>query len=131
MNRSELATEFNIYPWDVDDWLLWGCPAIKMRTLWEFDLEKVRIWLGKERIKIKRVRRRHPSRRPVFDLRWFGDRCPICIERGFPGDRAGRIYTMGEVLEGEWHLRRTGIPCGHSIFLKQMRIMRPSARKGR
>jgi hypothetical protein len=131
MNRSELAAQFNIYPWDVDDWLLWGCPVKKLRTLWEFDLEKVKIWLEKEKIKINRDRRRHPSTRPAFDLRWFGGRCPICIERGFPGEKAGRVYTMGEVLEGEWHLRRTGIPCGHSIFLKQMRFWGPSASKGR
>jgi hypothetical protein len=131
MNRSELATEFNIYPWDVDDWLLWGCPAKRVRSLWEFDLEKVRNWLEMKKIKVHRIRRRHSYKKPVFNLSWVGDRCPICIERGFAGQSAGRVYTMGEVLEGEWHLRRTGIPCGHSIFLPHIRILRASAGKGR
>jgi len=39
------------------------------------------------------------------------------MDRGFSGDKAGRVYTLGKVLEGEWHLRKTGIPCGHSAYL--------------
>ncbi len=117
MNREELAKELNVWPWDVDDWLLLGCPAKKIGTGWEFDLEKVKVWLEIKKIKIKRIKPQHPSTRPVFDQRWFKGRCPICIDRGIPEERAGRLYTLGEVLEGEWHFRRAGIPCGHSIYL--------------
>jgi len=117
MNRKELAKEFDVWPWDVDDWLLWGCPAKKIRTDWDFEFEKVKIWLGTQKIKIKRIKPHHLSTRPLFDQRWFGGRCPICIDRGFPGEKAGMVYTLGEVSEGEWHLRRTGIPCGHSAYL--------------
>ncbi len=129
MNRTELAGALNTHPWEVDDWLLWGCPAKKTRNLWDFDLEKVRNWLESEKIKAHRLQRNHPSKRLVFDLGWLGDRCPICMKRGFFGERAGKVYTMGEVLEGEWHLRRTGIPCGHSVFLPPPIIMRSSPRK--
>ena len=45
MNRDELAKELDVQPWYVDDWLLWGCPAIKIRTQWQFDIEQVRSWL--------------------------------------------------------------------------------------
>ena len=117
MNRNDLAKELGVSPWDVDDWLLLGCPAKKHRTAWEFDIEQVRIWLKTERI---RVRRNKPSHRPTrfpLDQRWFGGRCPICADRGFPGEKAGRLYTLGEVLEGEWHLSRTGVPCGHSAYV--------------
>ena len=117
MNRKELAKELNVWPWDVDDWLLLGCPAKKIRIGWEFDLEKVKVWLKIEKIKIKRIKPKHSSTRLIFDQRWFKGRCPICIDKGFPGEKAGRLYTLGEVLEGEWHLRRTGIPCGHSMYL--------------
>ena len=117
MNRNEVAAALDVGPWDVDEWLLLGCPARKLRTLWEFDLEKVRAWLEIEKIKIIRIRKQHRPTRRVIDVRWFGERCPICIERGFPGEKAGKVYTMGEMLGREWHLRRTGIPCGHSTFL--------------
>ncbi len=49
MNRNELAKELNVQPWDIDDWLLWGCPAEKIRTAWEFDLEKVKICLDQNK----------------------------------------------------------------------------------
>ena len=52
MNRNELAKEFDVQPWDVDDWLLWGCPAEKIRKDWDFDLEKAKIWLETQKIKI-------------------------------------------------------------------------------
>jgi hypothetical protein len=116
MNRNELAKELNVRPWEVDDWLLCGCPARKNRDEWMFDLEKMKIWLATRKIKKKRMRP-HSRRRPFFDQRWFGGRCPICVDRGFSGEKAGRVYTMGEVMAGEWHLRRIGIPCGHSAYL--------------
>ena len=121
MNRNELAKELNVWPWDVDDWLLWGCPVKKIRSEWEFEFDQVKFWLRNEKIKIKRIASNHllPAR-PFLDQRWFEKRCPICIERGFPGEKAGRLYTFGEIFEGEWHLRRTGIPCGHSANLKYM-----------
>jgi hypothetical protein len=113
MNRNELAKELGVWPWNVDDWLLWGCPAIKLGKGWKFDIEKVRMWFQAERIKIKGMKRIH-STMPAFDQRWFRERCPICIDKGFSGGKAGRVYTLGEVSDGEWHLRRTGVPCGHS-----------------
>jgi anti-sigma28 factor (negative regulator of flagellin synthesis) len=123
MNRNELAKELKVPPWDIDSWLLRGCPARKVRSTWEFDLDKIRIWLESEKVKIKRTSPQHLSSRAEFDKRWFRGRCPICIERGFAGDQAGRVYTLGEVSEGEWHLRRTGIPCGHSAYLKPEQIL--------
>ena len=129
MNRNELAKELNVWPWDVDDWLLQGCPARKLANAWEFTLERVEIWLETEEIKIKRIRPQHPPERPMFDQRWLRGRCPICIDRGFPGERAGRVYTLGEVSEGEWHLRRTGIPCGHSAYLNHKKLLSSSLPK--
>jgi hypothetical protein len=117
MNRNELAKELKVWPWDVDDWLLLGCPVRKILRQWEFDVERVKIWLKNEKIKFKRIQPRHLPTRPSLDQRWFGKRCPICTDRGFPGEKAGRVYTLGEISEGEWHLRRTGIPCGHSAYL--------------
>jgi hypothetical protein len=131
MNRKELAKELNVRPWDIDDWLLWGCPAEKIRTAWEFDLEKVRIWLETAKIKIKRMNPRHSPTTATFDQRWFRGRCPICIDRGFPREKAGRVYTSGEVSQGEWHLRITGIPCGHSAFLNHWKILGSSRSKGK
>lgn len=122
MNRNELAKELNVSPWDIDDWLLWGCPAKKIRSEWEFDFEQVKFWLKSERIRIKPIRRRRLPERPLLDRRWFGNRCPVCTDRGFPGEKAGRLYTLGEVYEGEWHLRRAGIPCGHSANLNYLRL---------
>ena len=117
MNRNELAKELDVWPWEVDDWLLLGCPAKKNRTVWDFDLWKVNIWLETEKIKIKRVEHHHLPTKPLFDQRWFGERCPVCIDRGIPREKAGRVYTLGEVTDGKWHIRRTGIPCGHSAYL--------------
>jgi len=114
MNRDELAKELDVRAWDVDDWLLFGCPAEKIRRQWEFDLERVKIWLKTEKIKIRRITPHYLPTRPLLDQRWFGKRCPICADRGFPGEKAGRLYIFGEIFEGQWHLRRTGIPCGHS-----------------
>ena len=51
MNREELAKEFGVQPWSVDDWLLLGCPAQKIRMSWEFDLERVRTWIKIEKIR--------------------------------------------------------------------------------
>jgi hypothetical protein len=131
MSRNELAKELNVWPWDIDDWLLRGCPAKKIRTGWEFDLEKVEIWLETEKIKIRRMRPHHLPTRPIFDQRWFRQRCPICIDRGFPEEKAGRVYTLGEISEGEWHLRRTGIPCGHSAYLNYTELLGSSPGKGK
>ena len=117
MNRNELAKELRVWPWVVDEWLLLGCPAKKDRLVWDFNIEQVKIWLKAEKIRIKRIQPKPSPRSSPLDIRWFGGRCPICIDRGFPGEKAGRLYTLGEVLEGEWHLRRTGIPCGHSMYL--------------
>jgi hypothetical protein len=114
MNRDELAKELDVQPWHVDDWLLLGCPAIKIRTQWQFSIEQVKSWLKTERIRVKRMKSDHSPQRPLFDQRWLGKRCPICTDRGFPGEKAGRLYVLGEIFEGEWHLRKTGFPCGHS-----------------
>lgn len=114
MNRDELAKELDVHPWDVDDWLLLGCPANKIRMQWEFNLEQVKIWLNSKKVKIKRMKPYALAPRTLFDQRWFGIRCPICSDRGFPGEKAGLLYSFGEIFEGKWHLRKTGIPCGHS-----------------
>ncbi len=126
MNRDELAKKLNVWPWDVDSWLLRGCPAKKDLSVWEFDLEKMKTWLAGEKVKIKRTKPQHPFSRPKFDYRWFSGRCPICIDRGFSGEQAGRVYTMGEGSDGEWHLRRTGIPCGHSAYINPKEILTSS-----
>jgi len=130
MDRNELAKTLNVDPCNVDSWLLLGCPAKKIRRRWEFDLERVKNWLEIEKIKIKGKPQHSPSR-PEFDQRWFKRRCPICIDRGFSGEKAGRIYTLGEVSGGEKHLRRTGIPCGHSAYLNRMEILSYSHSKNR
>jgi hypothetical protein len=131
MNRNELAQEFNVRPWDVDDWLLWGCPAKKIRREWEFNVEKVKTWLETEKIKIKPRRPQNLPSKPIFDCRWFTSRCPVCTDRGFLGEKAGRVYTLGEVSEGGWNLRRTGIPCGHSAYLNSVEILSASQLKDR
>lgn len=115
MSRKELAKELGVTPWTIDDWLLKGCPAIKIRSQWEFDLDQVKNWLKTEKIRIRRVKPL-PSF-PHFNERWLGKRCPLCIDRGFPGEKAGLLYNFGEVLGGRWQLRRTGIPCGHSQII--------------
>jgi len=65
MNRNELAKELNVWPWDIDDWLLWGYPAKKFRTEWQFDLERVKIWLEKQKVSIKRIRPQPSSSTPT------------------------------------------------------------------
>ena len=114
MNRDELAKELDVPAWHVDEWLLLGCPANKVRMQWEFNLEQVEIWLKSEKIKVKRMKPYALAPKTLFDPRWLGVRCPICSDRGFPGQKAGRLYSSGEIFEGKWHLRKTGIPCGHS-----------------
>jgi len=131
MDRNELAKALNVDPCNVDSWLLLGCPAKKLWRSWEFDLERVKNWLEIKKIKAKRNKPQHSPSRAEFDQRWFKGRCPICIDRGFSGEKAGRVYTLGEVLEGEKHLRRTGIPCGHSAYLNRIEILRFSAQKNR
>ena len=69
MNRNELAKEFSVWPWDVDDWLLLGCPAKKIGMQWEFNIEKVKFWLRNGKIKIKPVRSHHAPIRPRLDRR--------------------------------------------------------------
>ena len=131
MNRTDLARELNVWPWDIDDWLLRGCPARKFRNRWEFDLDRIKLWLETGKIRIKPIKVQHSSSRLSFDQRWFKGRCPICIDRGFPAEKAGRVYTLGEVSEGEWHLRRTGIPCGHSAYVNHTEILSSSHVKNR
>lgn len=117
MNRGELAKELGVSPWTIDDWLLRGCPAIKIRTQWEFDLDQVKNWLRTEKIRIRKIKPAPALSSSVGSERWLGKRCPICVDRGFPGEKAGMLYNFGEVFAGRWHLRRTGIPCGHSQYL--------------
>ncbi len=119
MNRNDLAKELKVSPWDVDDWLLWGCPAEKIRSIWDFNLRQVKDWLRTEKIKLKRIRSRHLSERPLLDERWLGKSCPVCMDNGFPEEEAGRLYTLGRNVEGKWHIVRSGFPCGHSSdFMK-------------
>lgn len=115
MNRNDLARELGVWPCKVDEWLLQGCPARQSGKEWEFNIYKVRIWLEAARIQVGRMTAK-PSGRP-FNEGWLSPRCPICIDRGFPGEKAGKVYTLGEFVDGKWHLRRTGIPCGHSAYV--------------
>jgi hypothetical protein len=57
----------------------------------------------------------NPKKSQLFDRGWIEKRCPICREKGFSGDAAGLLYTLGEVVMGEWRFRRVGYPCGHSV----------------
>jgi len=120
MSRDELAKEFDVQPWDIDDWLLLGCPAKKIRLQWDFEVDQVKGWLKIKKIKWRRIHLDLLPTKPLFDDRWFGKRCPICTDRGFPGEKAGRLYVLGEIFEGEWHLRKTGFPCGHSQNLNYL-----------
>lgn len=117
MSREELAQELGVTPWTIDDWLLRGCPAIKIRTQWEFNLDEVKNWLKTEKIRIRKKRPIFLQSGSIFSERWLEKRCPLCIARGFAGEKAGLLYNFGEVIAGRWHLRRTGIPCGHSQIL--------------
>jgi hypothetical protein len=98
MNRKELAKELDVSPCDVDDWLLLGCPSRKIRREWEFEIEPVKCWLRSKKIAVKRVNPQAFPKKPVFDQRWFGGRCPICADRGFPGEKTGRLYNFGEIF---------------------------------
>lgn len=123
MNRADLAEELRVDPWEIDDWLLRGCPVKKTLATWDFDLARIKNWIKGEGIKISRRRRHSPKLSPI-DQRWFGGRCPVCIDRGFPGEKAGKVYTFGEVSEGKWHFRRTGVPCGHSVYLNSYHLFK-------
>ena len=114
MTRNQLAEEMNVAPWDVDDWLLLGCPVEKILSQWVFKIEAVREWLKENKIKIKPTFPSN-SKPPQFDSGWIDKRCPICREKGFPGEAAGLLYTLGEIVMGEWRFRRVGYPCGHSV----------------
>jgi hypothetical protein len=98
MNRNELAKELTVWPWDVDDWLLSGCPAKKFRTSWDFDLEQVKTWLEGQKIKIKRIRPQPSSKKPTIDPHWFG---------------GGMSHMYGERLP--WRKGRKGLHDGGSI----------------
>ena len=93
MNRDELAKELDVPPWDVDDWLLLGCPANKIRIQWEFNLEQVIIWLKNEKIRIKRMNPYSPMPGTLFDQRWFGKRCPICSVPKVPMPLSRKLKT--------------------------------------
>ena len=121
MNRNDLATELRVWPWDVDNWLLWGCPGKKFGRVWEFDIDKVKKWLRTDKIKIKGIKSGHLSERGSFGDRWLGNRCPECIEKGFAEEEAGRLYTIPGIVGGECYLRRSGFPCGHLSGLYETR----------
>ncbi len=72
MNRNELSKELSVWPWVVDDWLLLGCPAKKDGLVWDFNIERVKIWLKAEKIRIKRIKPNHSPRRSPLDQRRFG-----------------------------------------------------------
>jgi hypothetical protein len=131
MNRNELAKEMDVSPCDVDNWLLRGCPARKTRREWEFEIEPVKFWLNNEKISIRRINHRALRKKPSFDRRWFGGRCPICADRGFSGEKAGRLYNFGGVFEKKLLLRRVGIPCGHSQEVNIPTAMRQSPKTPR
>jgi len=114
MNRNELAEELNVSPWDIDDWLLWGCPAEKFLSQWNYNLQAVERWLKKNKIKIKKVVQPLPKEAKA-DHNWLTQRCPQCREKGFPGEQAGLLCTYGEIVMGRWRFRRVGYPCGHSM----------------
>jgi hypothetical protein len=37
------------------------------------------------------------------------------MEKGFLGEKAGLLCTLGELVMGRWYWRRVGYPCGHSM----------------
>jgi hypothetical protein len=114
MNRNELAEELNVYPWDVDDWLLWGCPAEKCLSQWNFNSQSVEKWLKENKVRIKK-RAKSISKEPESGNGWLNQRCPKCMEKGFRGEKAGLLFTFGEIVLGRWYFRRVGYPCGHSM----------------
>ena len=114
MTRNEIAEELKVEPWDVDDWLLKGCPAEKLLSRWIFDLDAVERWLKKNKVKIKHTVKSPPKKLKSNDG-WLDRRCPKCMEKGFLGERAGLLCTLGELVMGRWYWRRVGYPCGHSM----------------
>ena len=114
MNRNELAEELDVYPWDVDDWLLWGCPGEKFLSQWNFNVQSVEKWLKENKIKIKK-RTKSILKERGSENGWMNERCPKCMEKGFIGEKAGLLCTLGEIVMGRWYLRRVGYPCGHSV----------------
>lgn len=114
MNREELAAELNVSPWDIDDWLLWGCPAEKFLSQWIFNIRTVEGWLKTNRIRIRRTAKPMPKEPGAGDD-WLSRRCPKCREKGFPGEQAGLLCTDKEIVMGRWRFRRVGYPCGHSM----------------
>jgi hypothetical protein len=91
MNRKELGKELDVSACNVDDWLLLGCLSRKIRSKWEFEIEPVKFYLRTNKIAVKRVNLQAFPKKPVFDQRWFGGRCPICAVRWFLGEIAGRL----------------------------------------
>ena len=114
MTRKEIAEQFHVEPWDVDDWLLKGCPAEKLLSQWIFDLQAVERWLKDNHIRPKGDGKRR-RKKPLSDVAWLDKRCPQCMEKGFFGEEAGLLVTLGEVVMGRWYWRRVGYPCGHSM----------------
>jgi len=114
MTRNEIAKQLKVEPWDVDDWLLRGCPAERLLSQWNFDMPAVQKWLKDQKIRTKRNGKFKPTS-PRFDHGWLRTRCPKCMERGFQGEKAGLLCTLGELVMGRWYLRRVGYPCGHSM----------------
>ena len=114
MNRNELAEELNVSPWDVNDWLLWGCPAEKFLSQWNFNVQAVKKGLKENKVKIKQTAKPHPKE-PGSGNGWLNKRCPKCREKGFLGEKAGLLCTLGEIIMGRWYFRRVGYPCGHSM----------------
>ena len=114
MTRKEIAEQLHVEPWDVDDWLLKGCPAEKLLSQWIFDLQAVQRWLKDNNIRLKGNGKRR-RRKPRSDVAWLDKRCPQCMEKGFFGEEAGLLVTLGEVFRGRWYWRRVGYPCGHSM----------------
>ncbi len=114
MNRKELAEELSVAPWDIDDWLLWGCPAEKLLSQWNFNVQAVERWLKENNIKISKAAQPLPKASRA-DLHWLNRRCPKCREKGFSGEQAGLLCTDKEIVMGRWRFRRVGYPCGHSM----------------
>ncbi len=116
MTRNEIAEQLDVEAWDVDDWLLKGCPAEKFLSQWIFDLNAVKRWLKDNKIRIKPTNGKPRAKKKArLDLGWLDRRCPLCREKGFLGEKAGLLVTLGEIVMGKWYWRRVGYPCGHSM----------------
>ncbi len=83
MERKEVARELGVWPWNVDEWLLRGCPAKKLITEWDLYLEKVNSWLKNEKVRIKKTNKR--NLRPPYDQGWF--LALYVLTEAFPGQR--------------------------------------------